>query len=281
MKLKGEFQLNQPVFGNSLAGGLQITMRPPHPTAEDAMFQDESYTEIVPPFTTPPPTPPYVDEGYGVDVLGVSIAAIFDGDFNLRGQRQGVPLKRIDLSGYGASIFSEWSDSYSAPPKISKVQFDTFVGRTAYEVVQAASILYPWAVQVVRTITLERQAAGWVFRRDGGWQAVTTGEFQFPKLPISSIILDSSVHPGAVPGVFNVRRIRENGVISVLGLTYRRVLFDADVKINPNIAVIAGGFRDAAGNTFVPSREIEAGRDTVQQFTISCCLSARRYRCWP
>ena len=65
-----------------------------------------------------------------------------------------VPLERIELSGYGASIFSNYLDSTATIADVSQVQFDVVVGRTGHEVVQVRSILYPFGVHVVRTITL-------------------------------------------------------------------------------------------------------------------------------
>ena len=45
-----------------------------------------------------------------------------------------------------------------------------FDGITALDVIQVVSIIYPWCIQVVRTITMQRQNAGWILRTDSGWQ---------------------------------------------------------------------------------------------------------------
>ncbi len=56
---------------------------------------------------------------------------------------RGVPLTRIDFSGYGASIFSHWQNPNAAIAATSQAYFDVFVGRTAHEVIQVRSLVYP------------------------------------------------------------------------------------------------------------------------------------------
>ena len=65
-------------------------------------------------------------------------------------------------------------------PAVTKVQFEASIGRTALEVIQVVSVIYPYCIQVVRTITMQRQNAGWVKRTDSGWQAASAGTFTFP-----------------------------------------------------------------------------------------------------
>ena len=203
-----------------------------------------------------------IDVTYGAEVLGEvptasgssSVETIFVGDFGLGGKQQGVPLERADLSGYGASIFSEWLNQGVDPPAIIKVQFEATRGRTAYEVIQAKSVIYPHGVSAVRTITMQRQNAGWVDRTDSGWQPCSSGRFQFPEPAV--------VHAGAMAGVFNVRNIREQGLeVQVAGLTYQPVLFDADVGVAGSLNVTAGAFRavpafETQQVTLVPSRDL-------------------------
>jgi hypothetical protein len=86
---------------------------------------------------------------YGTAVLSAGdpsgdVATIFRGDFSSP-SKHGVPVVRYDLSGYGASLFSEWIEPNPVGSDILKVQFIVWVGRTAYEVVKAQSIIYPWA----------------------------------------------------------------------------------------------------------------------------------------
>ncbi len=154
----------------------------------------------------------------GLSVLAESVAkpgaeAFFNGEMGPWGTNPRVPVKRIDFSGYGASMFSRWGNPH-AIAEISQVRFDVVVGRTAYEVVQVSSILYPWAVPVVRTITLERRKEGAVLRFDTGWVAVGPGLYRYP-LPQPADRpagwTEIETHPGVVRGAWNVRRIRETG----------------------------------------------------------------------
>ena len=92
-------------------------------------------------------------------ILEPVTAAILHGtDSSMYASR--VPVTRIDFSGFGESTFSDWRNPAGVPPTISKTIFHVMVGRTALEVVQAFSIKYPYAVRVVRTITIERTNAG-------------------------------------------------------------------------------------------------------------------------
>lgn len=239
----GTLQLTQPAFQN-LSGGLQVTLGAPHPEVEDASL----------PGTCEATTP------YGVAVLSNDVAITFNDEFltgtiNMQPPPPPrVPVKRIDFSGYGASMFSEWKDS-KTEVGIVKAQFDVLVGRTAYEVVKAQSNLYPWAARVVRTITIERQGAGWIQRADSGWQASSEGMFVFPSREQPDYA--GHVHPGAVLGVTNIRNIREvtGGLITAFGLEYQQVLFDADVAIDSAFHIINGAHVEA-GRQLVPSRDV-------------------------
>ena len=200
-----------------------------------------------------------VDVSYGTQVLGEtpdgssSVETIFVGDFGSGGKQQGVPLERADLSGYGASIFSEWLQPPENMTSIIKVQFEATRGRTAYEVIQAQSVIRPHNALAVRTVTLQRQNAGWVNRTDSGWQPCSSGRFQLP---------GQVVHTGAMLGVFNVRNIREQGAqVQCDGLTYQPVLFDADVGVAAGVNVTAGAFTavpafETEQLTLVPSRDL-------------------------
>jgi hypothetical protein len=242
-QLGGTFRLTQPAFKN-LSGGLQLTLGAPHPEVEDASL----------PGTCEATNP------YGVAVLSNDVAIMFNDEF-LTGTINEqppppprVPVKRIDFSGYGASMFSDWSDS-KTEVGIVKAQFDVIVGRTGFEVVKAQSNLYPWAARVVRTITIERQGAGWIQRTDSGWQASSDGIFVFPAKEQPDYA--GHVHPGAVLGVTNIRNIREvtGGLITVFGLEYQQVLFDADVILDTSFHVTKGAHVEA-GRQLVPSRDV-------------------------
>ena len=88
-------------------------------------------------------------------------------------------VERMEISGYGASMFSHWLDQDAAIAQVSQASFDVLVGRTAHEVVQVRSILYPFGVHVVRTITFTRSSNGYVFRSDSGWKAESDGFYDF------------------------------------------------------------------------------------------------------
>jgi hypothetical protein len=152
-----------------------------------------------------------------------------------------VPVVRVDFAGYGASTFSQWFNP-NAVASVSQVRFDVFVARTAYEVVQIASVLYPWAVPVVRTITLERRKEARVTRADSGWVATGPGIYRYPANdpailpPPPPEWTPIETHPGVVGGAFNVRRIRETGrvitrVIGTETIELLEVRFDADMQI--------------------------------------------------
>ena len=261
----GDFALNRPDFSDhDLRGGHQLTLIAPsnsNPPSRDQPNSAFAGTTHVFPF--PPGGAPGNPTGYGYSVLDASVGGLFEGEFGGGG---GVPLRRIDFSGYGASIFSDWRDA-GLPPRIIQVQFNTITGRTGYEVVKAVSILYPYCVRIVRTVTIKRKLAGWVDRKDTGWQAAGPGEFGFLTADFAG-----HVHPGGVLGVYNVRNIREldgaGNVVSVGPLPpvaapflFRKVLFDAEIGIDSRLAVAAGGTLSSflvggKGITLVPSRDL-------------------------
>ena len=128
----------------------------------------------------------------------------FNGYFGPATSSPRVPVTRIDISGFGESLFSDWRNPIDAAAIISKARFDVIVGRTSREVVQAYSVLYPYAVRVVRTISIERQNGAAVARHDSGWQPVSDGTYHYPKPELIT-------HPGVVRGVVEVANIRDTG----------------------------------------------------------------------
>jgi hypothetical protein len=198
-------------------------------------------------------------------VLDDTVDTIFNAEFAPLpdGKNPRVPVTRIDFSGYGASLFSNWTNPAADPPATVQVRFDVFVGRTAYEVVKVKSILYPWGVVVVRTVTIERTEKGGVIRHDSGWVAATSGEYKLSGL---------TSHPGVVKGIFNVREIRDTAVEHKDGgVELRGVTFDGDLLIE-NVR------RGASGNTalvptvgqfgFVQTKPINALLTPVQYQTL-------------
>ena len=163
--------------------------------------------------------------------LGDSVSTIFNNEFipkfdNIVTSR-GVPLTRYDLSGYGASIFSNWFNPDAQFAQTSQAKFDVFVGRTSHEVIQVRSMIYPWAIRVVRTIIIFRTTTGYVYRVDTGWKAESDGKFDFSyklklvgdntpdpsKAPTTEINTQDifEIHPGIVNGLFNIKNIKEQG----------------------------------------------------------------------
>jgi hypothetical protein len=126
----------------------------------------------------------------------------FNSNFGPSAANPRVPVIRVDISGFGESLFSDWRNPVDAAAIISKARFDVIVGRTSREVVQAFSVLYPYAVRVVRTITIERQNGAAVVRHDSGWQAVSDGVYHYPKP-------DLITHPGVVRSAVTVTNIRD------------------------------------------------------------------------
>jgi len=162
----------------------------------------------------------------GASTLGSEVTPIFNNEFLLQPfqiiRQRGVPLTRMDVSGYGASIFSNWLDPKAALGETSQAKFDVFVGRCAHEIIQVVSILYPWGIKVVRTITLFREKSGYCYRFDTGWRAESEGLFDFtyydyvpkaggPPDKLVPVPEDAGypIHPGVVRGLFQVKNIRD------------------------------------------------------------------------
>jgi len=148
----------------------------------------------------------------GLSVLGAtlqsdaSVESQFNAEFSLGGSNPFVPVTRFDLSGYGASNFSEWENP-AALASIGKVQFKIMVGRTAFEIIKFVSKIYPWGTTVTRSVTIERRSGGGVIRKDSGWQATQSGIFNFitpPAIPNNPY----EFRPGVFKGCFNLKNIR-------------------------------------------------------------------------
>jgi hypothetical protein len=136
-----------------------------------------------------------------------------------------VPVSRIDFSGYGASMVSDWADP-GVGSGIDQARFQVLVGRTTYELVEAQTYILPWLIPVVDTTVFERDSAGYVARHNTGWRARDVGAFGYAGGP--------PVEASGVLDVRAVRNIRANGapdiVVAGFGL-FRPVLFDADVAV--------------------------------------------------
>ena len=193
-------------------------------------------------------------------VLGPDVDIIFNGEFQPPSvKKAGVPVERIDFSGYGASMFSNWQDPTATIAATSQAKFDVIVGRTALEIVQVRSLIYPWGIRVVRTVTMYRSGSALVFRVDSGWRADTDGVYDFSYKDKNGIAFPNpfSFHPGVVKGVFNVKNIIDNDLprfpVQLPGspppaIILQPVYFDADVLIDN---VVQG-----ASNGKVPSSKM-------------------------
>ena len=185
-------------------------------------------------------TPP----AYGAQVLGTalpSVASFWDQDFGPGGKEGFIPVGRIDLSGYGTTLFSDWRDPSTTDVGIVRALFNVLIGRTAHEIITAQTWILPWCIRLQRTITFDRSDGGEVVKHDTGWQAVSVGEFELLTGPPSLVL------PGPVAGLGNVRNIQfSTATVSNGGKTYTPCTFDADVAFASPIVIAANGKNPAA-----------------------------------
>lgn len=265
----GLFEIHQPAFPDDLLGSRQVLFQAP----DSKIAGRERY------FPLPSHTETEDTNGYAAGILSKNIHTLWKQDFGSTGK--GLPLERYELTGYGASLFSDWRDKNVLGPAITQARFDVMVGRTSYEVIQMESQNYPWCAKMVRIITIQRMNGGWVLREDSGWLAASHGKFHFPRssevneLTFSQDVPpafdDSQIHRGAIHGVVNIRNVRLSAPQVTIpsgdpgypqGVVFQPVKFDADVLINPAVKVAAGGAEihnpklDLDG-TLIPSREID------------------------
>jgi hypothetical protein len=233
--LAPRFNVVRPSFQAVLSSGLQLSLQAP--------------PGLIAPLGGPSPGLPGVamQSDNGAGGFNVLKSGFVDEMFNatFAGKMKMVPVRRVDFNGYGASVFSDWRHEQVQGAGVTQVRLEAIAGRASREVVQVKSRLYPWGVIVVRIITIERTAGGGVFRRDSGWQAASDGRYDLP---------GCVVHPGVVPRLAGIRRIRETS--NVFERAYpggdvklTQVLFDADVEIE-------GVTLGADGGKLVPARDI-------------------------
>jgi len=218
---KPSLQQNTPAFENDVKGGIQIQANAGNAgkPKDSNMFQ--GYTLQINNILA------FDGSATGASTLGDSVTRIFNDEFFeeplKENTQRGVPLTRIDFSGYGASIFSNWLSPSAAIAQTSQARFDVFVGRCGHEVIQVRSILYPWGIRVVRTITIFRTGSAYVYRYDSGWRAESDGRFDFRYTVVGRDAANNKIlvpkdspyemHPGVVKGLFNVKEIKETGSI--------------------------------------------------------------------
>jgi hypothetical protein len=165
-----------------------------------------------------------------------------------------IPVSRIDLSGYGESLFTTWNSSQPNESGVIKVAFDTILGRTSREVVQVRSILAPNGAIVVRTITIERANSGAVFKSDTGWQATTDGDFQFPAHLEHPIIS----HPGVVSKVTNIKNIRN--------INASFVSFDCTIELENSVGLVETTALNQIGFIFEGSSHGDLAAPSAQEY---------------
>ncbi len=195
--------------------------------------------------------------------LGQTVTEIYNNEFLVGSglpARPAVPLNRIGISGYGASAFSNWQNKEAVFAQTSQALFNVTTGRTSHEVVQVKSMVYPWGIRVVRTVTLFRMANGFVMRVDSGWKAESDGKFDFTwKKPITDVNgkvigMDPQpdpyeIYPGLNHGLYNIQNIQEIPKQFSYGeAKLQAITFDADVKLEN---VVEGGNNDR-----VPSKGV-------------------------
>ena len=180
-------------------------------------------------------TPP----AYGAQVLGTalpSVASFWDQDFGPGGKEGFIPVGRIDLSGYGTTLFSDWQDPSTTDVGIVRALFNVLIGRTAHEIITAQTWILPWCIRLQRTITFDRSDGGEVVKHDTGWQAVAAGKFELLTGPPSLLLA------GPVASLNNVRNIKfTTATVTNGGNTYTPCTFDADVGFASPIVIAANG----------------------------------------
>lgn len=279
-----ELLLNAAEFDGEIKGGLQLQLN-----AGEALIQGQSDL-FVGSTVQLNNVLNLAGQSTGDSTLGRTVTKIFNNEFLgeppqlIRGR--GVPLTRIDLSGYGASCFSNWLNPKAAFAETSQTSFDIFVGRCAHEVIQVKSMIYPWGIQVVRTITIFKEGSAYVYRTDSGWRAEGNGEFDFrywvtPDPNQDPVPKDSpfEIHPGIIKGLYNVQNIIETEEIALatgsmasdgfvddegvykqqattLGYELQPVYFDADVEIENTVTGFATKKIEGKSRNVVPSKRI-------------------------
>jgi hypothetical protein len=213
--IKPNLQYNAPAFKNNLLGGLQIKA-----TAGNFGVGDDSM--MFPGYTLQLNNVLRMDgTAHGESTLGDSVSTIFNKNFwndpITTKMLKGVPVTRIDWSGYGTNMFSNWLSPRAVIAQTSQARFDVLMGRTGHEVIQVRSILLPWGIRVVRTITLFRSSSNYVYRVDSGWQSESDGLFNFnykyyksDKTTEVDVKSPFTIHPGLLRGLFNIRNIKED-----------------------------------------------------------------------
>ncbi|KAH8646510.1 hypothetical protein BGZ60DRAFT_553839 [Tricladium varicosporioides] len=165
-----------------------------------------------------------------------------------------VPLRRFDISGYGASIFSDWRrvlgpESSDDEIAITKVLMNVISGRTSREVVKLQTVKAPFAVTVTKTVEIKRLNSGVVIRHESAWDPISNGRY-FYKNP------DIVTHVGIIRGVTNVKNIKEtSGEMDIPGTQAKviNVTFDCIAEIEDGGGIRRAPVRGLRGCVFTVS----------------------------
>jgi hypothetical protein len=167
-----------------------------------------------------------------------------------------VPLHRFDISGYGASIFSDWRRVLGPGDPdiaITKVLINVMNGRTSREVIKLQSVKAPFAVTVTKTVEIKRLNSGVVIRHESDWDPTSVGRYFYKNAEIVT-------HIGVIRGVIDVRNIREtSGTITVpdTQVQVRRVKFDCVAEIEDGGEIRSVPARDLNGCIFLDSKDLD------------------------
>ncbi|HEU5001986.1 MAG TPA: hypothetical protein VFW71_04325 [Actinomycetota bacterium] len=186
-------------------------------------------------------SPTLADNSYGSLVMGATPAQLAPADFfnqafNPGGNQGGIPVGRIDLSGYGTSMFSDWSWTDPKVVGVVRANFDVLLGRTAHELVEFQTWILPWCIRIQRTVVFDRSDGGEVIRHDTGWVAVGAGAFELldasTLMAARPVVKLDAIHNLTFPGT---------AVVTFNGREYAPVVFDATVFLDAGLKVDANG----------------------------------------
>jgi len=198
---------------------------------------------------------------FGVLALGndpLGAAQFFDQEFSgldPNGTPQ-IPVTRIDISGYGTSMFSDWKDN-TFDVGVVRARFDVLLGRTAYELVQIASVVIPYCFRITRTVIFDRYDGGLVVRHDTGLKPVGIGEFELlhpDQILLGPVEFLENIHNIAVgtgPTIsFTSPDVHEpippsqpppHPPTPLRTIEFVPVTFDADIMIGPSVTAVSNG----------------------------------------
>lgn len=268
---------NRPEYEGGLKGALQIRADAPKHPAESPIFKGSTFQLNNVLFLSGAPS--------YAGTLGSSVGTIFNNEFFYDGNTgykdRGVPLTRIDFCGYGASMFSHWQNPNAAIAATSQAFFDVFVGRTGEEVIQVRSLVYPWGIRVVRTITMFRASNSYVFRFDTGWQAESDGvyDFRYRVYNTAYNVIEQpnpyEFHPGIVKGVFRVRNIRETNAVPNFTATWNKQNGDPYVDDNGILRTVDASTPASERNPGVNLQPVYFDCDVAIDYVVSGAAGGR------